>query len=67
MKLVSEMGCFRNFFNGFFFVAELDKPNKFEGSLACDVYFVCASQKPQSHENKRKLVVCFSCPIEDNN
>ena len=38
-------GMFSLIFNGFVFVAELDKPNKFERSLACDVCFVCPSQK----------------------
>ena len=52
------------FFNGFVFVAKPYKPNKFERSLACDVYFVCTSRKTQSHEKKIKLVVCFS-PIEN--
>ena len=33
------------FFSNGFDLAELDKPNEFERSLACDVYFVCASQK----------------------
>ena len=39
--------CFPLFFflNGFVFLAEFDKPNEFERSLACDIYFVCASQK----------------------
>ena len=33
------------FVNGFDLLEELDKANEFERSLACDVYFVCASQK----------------------
>ena len=38
--------CFSLFFlNGFVFLAKLDRPNEFERALACDVYFVCASQK----------------------
>ena len=36
---------FSIFFITGFDLAELDKPNEFERSLACDVYFVCASQK----------------------
>ena len=37
--------CFSVFLKRLVFLAELDKPNEFERSLACDVYFVCASQK----------------------
>ena len=33
------------FLNGFVFLVKLDKPNEFGRSLACDVNFVCASQK----------------------
>ena len=37
-------GMFSLFFlNGFVFLAEPVKPNEFERSLACNVYFVCAS------------------------
>ena len=42
MIIISNFPFF--FINGFDLV-ELDKPNEFERSLACDVYFVCASQK----------------------
>ena len=40
-------GMFFHFFliNGFDFLAELDEPIRFEKSLACDVHFVCATQK----------------------
>ena len=52
--------CFSLFFlHGFFLSAELDKPNEFESSLACDVYFVCASQKTCNPMPKKELVVCF--------
>ena len=76
MKYTNEISCQGNdndyhfkgmfslfFLNGFVFLAKLDKPNEFERSLACDVCFVCASQKT-SHAQK-KLVVCFSCPIRN--
>ena len=33
------------FFIGFVFLAELDEPSEVERSLACNVYFVRASQK----------------------
>ena len=33
------------FFNGFDFQAKFDKPNQFKKYLACDVHFVCATQK----------------------
>ena len=46
------------FVNGFDFSAELDKPNEFERSLACDVYFVCASQRALS-DAKREKVGCM--------
>ena len=36
---------FHFFSSDFDFLAELNKLNKCERSLACDVYFVCASQK----------------------
>ena len=39
-------------FNGFVFLAELDKPNDIERSLACDFYFVCANQRALSDAKK---------------
>ena len=33
------------FFDGFDFQAKFDKPNQFKKCLACDVHFVCATQK----------------------
>ena len=41
--------CYR-----FDFLAELDKLNEFENSLACDVRFVCATRKTLSYAPKKK-------------
>ena len=42
--IVISKECF-SIFNGSVFLAERDKPNESERSLACDVRFVCACQK----------------------
>ena len=34
-------------------LAELDKPNEFERSLGCDVYFICASQRALSDAKEK--------------
>ena len=41
-------GIFSCFFQGAYFLAELDKPNDFEKSSACDVHFFGASEKTLS-------------------
>ena len=56
---------FHFFVNGFDFSAELDKTNEFERYKACYVCFVCASQIHSLMQKKKKLVVCFSCPIRN--
>ena len=44
--IIMSKECFSLFFlNCFVFLVKLVKPNEFERSLACDVNFVCASQK----------------------
>ena len=40
------------FFQGLDSLAELDKPNEFEKSLACNVHFGFASQETLSHAKK---------------
>ena len=59
MECSNEIGCEGNyngfiiiisnefffFFNGFDFQAKFDKRNQFKKYLACDVHFVCATQK----------------------
>ena len=53
IKIIISKECFSQFFfNGFVFLAELDKPNEIERSLACDFDFVCASQRTLSDAKK---------------
>ena len=61
IMIIISKECF-SIFNGSV-LAELDKPNEFERSLAFDDCFSYASQQTKSHAKKK--VGCFSCPLRN--